>query len=137
MLALPAGEDLDRGAAHVDDQHVPRPRAPGGSAQAPGSLRALRFHDGGQLARLSTADLEPITSIRSFQDLTNDLAPSSCSCLASAPTSIVASANRFSSCSASPPSVGMVAPTLPWSASALSVASGIVLTVNGAASAST
>src|SRR6516164_10345804 len=48
-------------------------------------------------------------------------------------TSIFASANRASSSSESPPFAGSVVPTWPCSASAFSVPSGMVLTVNGAA----
>ena len=45
--------------------------------------------------------------------------------------------NSSSTASASPPSIGIVAPTLPRSANARSVLSGIVSIVSGAANAST
>ena len=54
-------------------------------------------------------------SSRSFQESTNDVAPSFCSLVASAAVSTPASAKRASSASQSPPSAGMGSPTSPWS----------------------
>ena len=72
-------------------------------------------------------------SIRSFQEATNDAAPSLWSCAASAVTSIPASANR----PARPRSRRRRAPSgrrgSPWSSKASRVPSGMVLTVLGAA----
>jgi hypothetical protein len=55
--------------------------------------------------------------------------------VASLSQSIPALANFAIISSASPPSEAMSSPTEPWSAKASNVLSGIVLTVNGAASA--
>jgi len=76
-------------------------------------------------------------SIRPFQDFAKDCAPSRWSRAASAALSIPARANSASSASASPPSGGKTLFTLPWSTKAISVFSGMVLMVSGAASAST
>src|SRR5580698_2452544 len=90
-----------------------------------------------QLALRMTALFDLTQSIRSSQDLTNDTAPSSCSSLASAPTSMPALPHALNTFSQSPPSGGSAPPTSPCSAKALRVPSGMVLIVNGAASALT
>ena len=71
----------------------------------------------------------------SFQDFTNDFAPSSWSWAARASRSMPALANRASTSSQSPPSAGSIGPISPWLARAFSVPSGMVFTVNGAARA--
>src|SRR4029077_7463763 len=88
-----------------------------------------------QLAFASLALLEAITSIRSFQELTNDLAPSSWSFAPKSSMSIPAAATSSSTASQSPPSADMISLRSPWSARAFKVPSGIVFTVKGAASA--
>src|SRR5262245_54531221 len=88
----------------------------------------------GQLAFPRTALLEAMTPSSSFQAATKDFAPSSWSFAARASTLTPAFSNRASTASLSPPSGESVPPMSPWSASALSVASGIVFTVKGAAS---
>src|SRR5258706_6550108 len=112
---LPGGEELHVGPADVDDQDVHRAQ--------PAFPRSVL--------------LETMTSMSSCQDLTKAFAPSSWSWLASASTSTPAFANCASTSSQSPPSAGRIAPSSPWSARALSVPSGMVFTVSGAASALT
>src|SRR3546814_20555711 len=70
-----------------------------------------------------------------FQDLTKDSAPSRCSCAASASISTPAAAIFSSVAAQSPPSLAIPPRTLPWSAKARRVCSGLVLIVSGAASA--
>jgi hypothetical protein len=72
----------------------------------------------------------------SAQALLKASLPSSWRRAASAATSIPASTNSASTCSALPPSAGKRSVTWPWSAKACRVGSGIVLTVKGAAKAS-
>src|SRR3546814_19982817 len=69
-----------------------------------------------------------------FQDLTKDSAPSRCSCAASASISTPAAAIFSSVAAQSPQSLAIAPRTLPWSAKARRVFSGIVLIVSGAAS---
>src|SRR5271155_4097830 len=85
----------------------------------------------------SAALLSLMRCMSSFHDLTNDAAPSTCNCAASASTSTPAFAKPPSTCSASAPSFAMTALTLPFSAKASKVFSGMVSMVSGAASAST
>src|SRR4026208_1810663 len=61
-----------------------------------------------QPAFARVALLEAITSIRSFQELTNDLAPSSWSFAARSSMSIPAAANSSRTASQSPPSADMI-----------------------------
>src|SRR6516164_5935892 len=61
-----------------------------------------------QAAFVSFALLEAITSIRSFQELTNDLAPSSWSFAARLSISIPDAANSPRTASQSPPSADMI-----------------------------
>src|SRR5262245_14843124 len=90
-----------------------------------------------QLAFRIAVLLPSMHDIRSFQDFTKDAAPSFCSWVASASTSMPALAKLASTDWRSPPSTASTVPGLPWSLTALRVPSGMVLTVNGAASAST
>src|SRR6266851_850426 len=96
-----------------------------------------QYAHGVQLALSRAALLEAITPIRSRQELTNDFAPSSWSWVARTSTSMPASANWANTVSESPPSAVSRPPSAPWSARAFRVPSGIVFTVNGAASALT
>src|SRR5262249_5425544 len=138
-----AGENLDRGPADIHDQHSLDERVARNHSSTPsqcfhalGGEYRSRVH-GCSLARIQRADLDLITPIKSLHEFTNDLAPSSCSRADSAWTSIFAAANCARTFSESPPSVGIVAPMVPCSASAFRVRSGIVFTVNGAARALT
>src|SRR5215471_5793721 len=89
---------------------------------------------GAQPAFLSAAILDAITSIKALQDLTKDLAPSSWSWCASLSMSTPALANFARTSSLSPPSAGRIDPSWSCLDSAISVFSGMVFTVNGAAS---
>src|SRR5262249_19255680 len=80
----------------------------------------------------SALDFDAMTPMSSSHDLTNVRAPSSCSCAASAATSTPAAANLAIVSSAFPPSPVRIGPSESWLASAFSVASGMVFTVNGA-----
>src|SRR5215475_10510431 len=66
-----------------------------------------------QLALRSTALLESMQTIRSFQDLTKDAAPSSWSRTASASISIPTLAKLARTASQSPPSGARMSPTSP------------------------
>jgi hypothetical protein len=90
-----------------------------------------------QLALRIAVLFDSMQAIRSFHDLTKDLAPSSRSRAASASISIPALMKLARTVSQSPPSGASVAPTSPWSPKALRVPSGIVLTVKDAARALT
>src|SRR5215468_5807217 len=90
-----------------------------------------------QLALRIAALFDSMQAIRSFQDLTNDLSPSSWSRAASASMSMPALAKAAKTISQSPSFTASVALTSPWSPKALRVPSGMVLTVKGAASALT
>src|SRR5262249_49496027 len=83
---------------------------------------------------LTTSLFDAMTASSSFQDFTNDLAPSSWSWMARAWTSTPTLANSASTSSQSPPSAGRIEPSSLCKASAFKVASGMVFTVNGAAS---
>src|SRR5579871_2749166 len=96
-----------------------------------------RAHAGAYEAAVRAELFSVMLCISSRQDLTKDCAPSLCSRCASAATSIPARSKRASICSASPPSSRIGAGTLPFSANASSVFSGMVSMVSGAASAST
>src|SRR5262245_14156859 len=111
LLRLPCGENLHVGATDIDREHVHR-----------------------QLVFFTASLFEAMTASSSFQDFTNDSAPSSCSRAARAPTSTPALANSASTSSQSPPSAGRIEPSSLCKASAFRVASGMVFTVNGAAS---
>src|SRR5262249_36021123 len=112
---LAGGQELHVSSPDVDDKDV---------------HHALRRC---QPALLSAALLDTMTASNSCQDWTKERAPSSWSRAARARTSVPAWVNRASTSSQSPPCAGRIGPTSPWSASALSVPSGMVLTVNGAA----
>jgi hypothetical protein len=81
--------------------------------------------------------LAAMPAISSFHEATKDAAPSFWSVAASAETSTPAFPNRPSVSSASPPLEGRGALSSPWLPKARRVASGMVLTVFGAASALT
>src|SRR5262249_22692367 len=78
---------------------------------------------------LRAAFLDEITVIRSFQDFTNDSAPSFWSCVARASTSMPALVNCAITSSQLPPSAGSNSPNSVWVARAFNVPSGMVLTV--------
>src|ERR1700722_2037140 len=100
-------------------------------------LAGERVHSGVQVVA-SAALFSWMRCMSSAHDLTNDAAPSTCSWVASALTSIPARAKRPNTSSASPPSLGITPlGLLPPAAMANRVFSGIVSTVSGAASAST
>src|SRR5262245_55483667 len=101
------------------------------------ALARSRHHCHFQLALRIAALLDSTQVIRSFHDLTNDAAPSFCSCAANASTAMPALVKLATTFSQSPPSAASSSPTLPWSATALSVFSGMVLIVKGAARAFT
>src|ERR1700691_2074884 len=106
--------------------------------QAIGGCRlASQRVDSGTHVVVSAALLSAMLCMSSFQDLTKDCAPSTCSFCARASTSIPAAPKRFNTSSASPPSGRMTAFTCPLAANASRVFSGIVSTVSGAANAST
>jgi transaldolase len=75
-------------------------------------------------------------AIKAYRDFRAS-APSLCKLSASPSRSMPAARTPANTASQSAPSAGAGAPTRPWSAKAFSVPSGIVLMVNGAASAST
>src|SRR6202789_1030917 len=108
------------------------------------------IHQRGRRAPLAREGIDPRTQVvaraallslmrcmSSIHDLTNDAAPSTCSCSARALTLMPARAKRASISSASPPSFAMTPFSLPLCANANKVFSGMVSTVSGAASAST
>src|SRR2546425_2830346 len=75
-------------------------------------------------ACFNKALLEEITASNSFHDVTNDLAPSFCSCSARASTSIPALANCANTSSELPPSSGSNSPNSLCAARAFNVPSG-------------
>src|SRR5262245_20252233 len=90
-------------------------RAPSGALAQSRDAHRLTGRDChlSQLALRSTALFESMQAIRSFQDLTKDAAPSSCSRTASASISIPAFANLARTASQSPPSGARMSPTSP------------------------
>src|ERR1700722_4711198 len=122
------------GRAGAQRRHVSRWNV--GRAGGVLALTGRDYHVG-QLALRMTALLDSMHAIRSFHDLLKDAAPSSWSLSASASMSMPAFVKDLNTCSQAPPSRASVAATSPCCAKALSVPSGMVLTVKGAASAFT
>src|SRR5258708_20083588 len=120
------------GRAHAQGWHAHRlaPRELCCTLARTGCHRHLR-----QLALRMAALLDSTQAIRSFQDLTNDEAPSFWSRTASASMSTPALAKLARTVSHLPPSGASMSPTSPGSPKAWRVLSGLVFTVNGAASA--